>query len=108
MLDGEGITVDQMATHFYQVGEHRAVSILLGIRLAPADQARVGLDLDEQPTLASTRINQKRRHLSNVHWRSHAGHDWSPPSTRSTWPVMNDAPSPTRNATARATSIGCP
>ena len=38
--------------------------------------------------------------------RSQAGQSCMPPSTRSTWPVINDESLVTRNATARAISIG--
>ncbi len=37
-----------------------------------------------------------------------AGQSCAPPSTRNTWPVMYEASSLTRNATARATSPGWP
>ena len=67
MLDRERVAPDQVALHLVDVDLDRLVAVGLGVALAPAVHAGVGLHLDEQPVLAPAGMDQERLDGGDLH-----------------------------------------
>ncbi len=60
VLDVERAAVDQVAPELLDVGLDGSIAVQLRVALAPAVQAIVGFELDEEPALVGAGIDEKR------------------------------------------------
>ena len=70
MPDLEGIASNQVAAELFDLRGDGAVAIILAVRLAPADDAGIGLDADEHKILSPAAEHRMARHLADFHKRS--------------------------------------
>ena len=68
MLDVGGVAADKVALELIDVRRNLHVAVRLGVALAPAVDALVGLYLHEAKVLGSAGVYQEGLDISNLHW----------------------------------------
>ena len=67
MPDLEGITADQVAAELFDLGGDGAVAIVLAVRLAPPDDAGIGLDAHEHKILSPAGMDRQALDTLDLH-----------------------------------------
>ena len=76
MLDLKGIAADQVAGQLLDVDLDGPIAVALGVGLAPAVDAGVGLDLAKEPVFAGAGVDQKCLDVCDFHIVPYLLEEW--------------------------------